>query len=136
MRVTDLKFVGGAYSKAVIQRQTAAMRGSTSCCASAITVGGHGVDTKRRVVANFEVEVALKAAVVVGTYRRVDFMLGQQARLFADLVDDAPSRTPAKQHGGCAAQDFNAIGVENVAVVLRDVAHTVGVNVAGSTETA
>ena len=63
-------------------------------------------------------------------------MLGDQTRLLADLVNNAPRGATAKQHGRRTAQHFHAVIVKGVAVVLGDVAHAVTINVARSAETA
>ena len=78
----------------------------------------------------------VQALVAVCAEGDVDLVLGDQPWLLAHLVDDAAGRPPAKQHGRRATQHFNAVRVKGVAVVLRNVAQTVLINVAGRAKAA
>ena len=136
VRIAHLKLVSRANAPAVVKRKAAAMRLRAGNIATAVAVGGHGVDAQGCVACQLEVEVTLQALVALRADGCVDFVLGNQARLLVNLVNDAASRTPPKQHGGRAAQDFDPVNVECVAVVLGNVPHTVEVNVTGCAEAA
>ena len=63
-------------------------------------------------------------------HRHIDGVFVNQTGLLADLVDRAAGGATAKQHGGRAAQQLNAVIVEGVTVIKRRVAHAVYKNVA------
>ena len=79
-----------------------------------------------------DVEVARDAAVLVATERYVHLVCINEPRGFAHLVDRATGGAPAKQHGGRAAQQLQAIKVEGVAVIEGGVAHAVNEHVTGA----
>ncbi len=126
---TDQKLVGGANSKAVAGGNAFFVQAGTG--AVAVGFGGHGVDAQARVFAGLDIEVARDPAVVVAAQGGADFMLVNSPGRFADLVDRATGRTASKQHGGRAAQQFNTVVIEGVALVKGRVAHAVYKNVAG-----
>ena len=76
------------------------------------------------------VEVTHHAAVVVAAHGHVDLVFIHQARHFVNQVDRAACGATAKQHRGRAAQEFDAVEVEGVAVVERGVAQAIHKNIA------
>ena len=103
----------------------------TATGAVVVSFRGHGIDAQGGVFAGLDIEVARGTHIAVVAYRQGDLVFIDGAGLFAHLVDGAAGGTAPKQHGGRAAQDFQAVQVEGVTLVKRRVAHAVNEDVTG-----
>ena len=130
----ERELVGGAYADAVVKRQAPASGGCLST--PTIPVCRHGTDAESSIIVCLEIEVTCGAQVISVASRDIHLMFGDGPCRLADLVHHAAGGAAPEQHGGRAAQNFNAVVVKGVSVVLGNVTHTVEVNVTSNAETA
>ena len=88
----------------------------------AVGLAVHRIQAEGRSLAGPRVEIDGRAPVAVAADRPDDIGLIDQLRLLRDLVDDAAGGAAAEQHRRRAAQYFDALVVERVALVGRWVA--------------
>ncbi len=98
--------------------------------AGAVGLGLHQVQAEGRGVTELLVEVGCGAEIVVGAHGGGHGAPIHQHGLLGDLVDDAAGLTPTKEHGGRTAQHVDLFQVEDLPVVLGDIADAVQVEVA------
>ena len=122
------EFVFCANAEAVGGGQAFLVQAATR--AVVVGFGCHRIDAQARAVAGADVEVAGHAGVVETAQRRGDCVFIHGIGLFANLVHRTTGGATAKQHGRRAAQQFDAIAVESVALVEGWVAHAIHKNIA------
>jgi hypothetical protein len=104
--------------------------------APALLVAVHDVQAQGGGFADALVEVSLQFEVAVGANRGFDLVDAVEHRRLADLVDYAAGLAATEQHRRRAAQHVDLLQVEDLAVVLRGVAHAVEIHVAEGVEAA
>ena len=98
--------------------------------AEAVRVRLHRVDPECRRLADLLVHVGEDALVAVAAERERCGAALAERRHLADLVDEAARRAATVEHRRGSAQHLDPVEIERLAVVLRDVAHVVEVEIA------
>src|SRR5688500_3435928 len=98
--------------------------------AKAVRVSLHQIDPHRGVFTELLVEIGGLPEIAVAADGKCGFVTIVEKRRLAHLIDDAAGGSAAEEHGSRTAQDVDVLHVEEVAVVLCNVAYAVEVDIA------